>query len=134
MIRVRDHRSFHGFALVEICLAVLAVSIVAAVVVMALIPPGGSRAQECRLQARLFGAAVTRYHDQHDQAWPPDGGPQVEPTVHRVAVTLIQDGQLRGNRDPISHLHGSQRRPIELSKGWTYDFERHVVTDDGCGL
>jgi competence protein ComGC len=120
-----------GFALVEILLAGLVVSILVAVLVMAIanVNDDGSAARSCRSEAREFAVAVQSYHVKHEnRAWPDD---HVNGSVQLTSDALVFTGELRG--PTMKYLAGPQRVPSTSKPGWTYDFKTHTTNSLSCG-
>jgi competence protein ComGC len=129
--RSRVARSTRGFALVELLLAALVLSILVAVIVMTIanINNDGSSPRACRTEAREFAVAAQSYHKRHDnRAWPDD---HTNESVELTNAALVFTGELP--KGHLRYLDGSQRSPASSSKGWTYDFKAHTTNALGCG-
>jgi competence protein ComGC len=123
-------RSVRGFAVVEMLLAAVIISIVAAVAIMAVANANedGHGGKSCRTEAREFQVAVQSYHKRHEnKAYPDDHA--------NGSVQLTSDAlQLTGDLDgpALTHLDGAQRVPSTNKRGWTYDFKTHTTNSLGC--
>jgi competence protein ComGC len=125
---VQVKRSIRGFALVEILLALLALSILVAIAVMAVANTNGHGVDKsCRTEAHDFDVAVRAFHRDHDNKdWPDD---HADGSVQLTADALVRDG----SRPSLTHLDGAQRVPSNNNRGWTYDFRTHTTNELGCG-
>ena len=117
-----------GFAVVEVLLALVVVSILVAVLLMAIANVDDNGVgKSCRTEAREFDAAVRQYHKDHDnKAWPDDHS---NGSVQLTADALVLDH----SRPSLKHLDGAQRVPSTNQRGWTYDFKNHTTNSLGCG-
>jgi competence protein ComGC len=117
-----------GFAVVELLLACLVLSILVAVIIMAISnADDNGAAKACRTEARAFAVAAKAYHKGHEnKAWPDD---HADTSVQRTADALALSGQ----RVSLQYLDGAQRVPSNGNHGWSYDFQYHTTNSLGCG-
>ncbi len=118
-----------GFVLVEVLIAILVLSILAAVVVMIVSPSDNKNAaKQCISDALTFQDAVHVAHERSAaKKWPDEQANSVE----AVALALALEAGYTG--DAQRHLDGSQRRPVTAYKGWKYNFATHTVDTTNCG-
>jgi type II secretory pathway pseudopilin PulG len=126
-----------GFAIVEVLIGLLVLSIVVAVVLMTLLPSNhkGATAQ-CKADARAIASAVKVYNERHhEKTWPDldtsSKVPQRLPLIV-IATNLQYFGGLDMS-DPLRHLDGSQRIPVSQAHGWKYVYETHTTDATNCG-
>jgi type II secretory pathway pseudopilin PulG len=132
----RPKHAVTGFAIVEVLVLALILSILAAIVIMVAWPSSKTHASarqqaarlkthiECVADATTFQRAVELAHNK-THAWPDD--------VANVAALDVKLHGLLGSGNALRHLDGSQRVPPTRAKGWTYDFRKHVVDVGNCG-